>query len=65
MTAPKADGPATGSIPRPTLTGDDARALERFAQHCDAKADRARRLDQVATWRTTARLARLYVRGNS
>ncbi len=65
MTAAKPESPATGSIPRATLTGEQAQTLESFAQHCDGKADRARNLTHAATWRTTARLARLYVRENS
>lgn len=63
VTAPRLDGPTTASLP--TLTADHVRALETFAQHCDAKADRARNLTRAVTWRTTARLARLYVRERS
>lgn len=63
MTAPRPDGPTTASLP--TLTPDAIHAVEAFAQHCDAKADRARSLARVLTWRTTARLARLYVRERS
>ncbi len=63
MTAQRPDGPTTGNLP--TLTPDAIRAIQDFATHCDRKADRARALTRTLTWRTTARLARHYIREHS
>jgi len=62
MTNPRPDGPPTGPIPTPTLAPDDVRAIEAFATWCDQRADRARRLTHSGTWRSAARLARVYLR---